>query len=592
MNFAKGILETRKQTYRHLKSLLKTIPLETPTTIELSPGNELRVTLFDANHCIGAVMFFIEGDGKAVLYTGDIRSETWLVNSLVRNPVLIPYASGLRRLDTIYLDTTFASKENPNRTFPSKAQGIWELLQKVQKYPTDTLFYVESWTFGYEDVWVALSALLQSPIHLDPYRWGLYASLANTTTGSPECPEATQLCGFRLGNHHKEGCLTQDASVRIHSCERGGGCHILENEDSTVRIVPIITRLEGDIEVQELGVGGGKGDLDQVHELDMQDVAALESLLTLCGSRIKDDEVRAKVSAMLISSHRSRRGRMLLDRAVTGKDFEADSPDMKLDRLVDRLVEFATRKNDAESQTMTSSAAPEVLPTTITFPYSRHSSYSELCELVTAFRPKEVYPCTVDEENWTADSSMRMLFGHLCSGDVFAHDEEMMRRDDHRTTTVEDSQATTIRTRSTQIESTTESQPSQYFSLTPNQSVQRPITPPPRKTKLAVSVEAIPSSSRSSTRASSSPSTDAERPVGDAGPGRSRFKRAHVSSEPDQHRDAASPSKRAAKSTRDWAYEAAAGLNDDCGTWDAFGGLDCVKETRRSLELGNESEEL
>ena len=68
MNFAKGILETRKQHYRHLKSLLvsdfrmrtdekeakfvdvhdqKTIPLETPTEIELGPQAQLRVTLFD-----------------------------------------------------------------------------------------------------------------------------------------------------------------------------------------------------------------------------------------------------------------------------------------------------------------------------------------------------------------------------------------------------------------------------------------------------------------------------------------------------------------------------------------------------------------
>lgn len=29
-----------------------------------------------ANHCPGSVMFLIEGDGKAVLYTGDIRGMT------------------------------------------------------------------------------------------------------------------------------------------------------------------------------------------------------------------------------------------------------------------------------------------------------------------------------------------------------------------------------------------------------------------------------------------------------------------------------------------------------------------------------------
>lgn len=35
----------------------KPLPLETPTAIELSPGNRIRVTLLDANHCPGSVMF-------------------------------------------------------------------------------------------------------------------------------------------------------------------------------------------------------------------------------------------------------------------------------------------------------------------------------------------------------------------------------------------------------------------------------------------------------------------------------------------------------------------------------------------------------
>jgi Cft2 family RNA processing exonuclease len=166
-----GILESRNVTYdRSMRKLAKALPLDTPTTIELAPGNSIRVTLVDANHCVGAVMFLIEGDSKAVLYTGDIRAETWWVNSIVQNPVLLPYTLGDRRLDCMYLDTTFATKREPYKTFPSKAEGIRELIQKVSQYPDDTVFYFHSWTFGYENVWIALSSFLETRIHLDDYR--------------------------------------------------------------------------------------------------------------------------------------------------------------------------------------------------------------------------------------------------------------------------------------------------------------------------------------------------------------------------------------------------------------------------------------
>ena len=63
MNFTKGILESRKVHYKHLRSLLvqmkissycillrtakKALPLNTPTSLELSPNYFIRVTLFD-----------------------------------------------------------------------------------------------------------------------------------------------------------------------------------------------------------------------------------------------------------------------------------------------------------------------------------------------------------------------------------------------------------------------------------------------------------------------------------------------------------------------------------------------------------------
>lgn len=40
------------------------------------------------------------------------------------------------------------------------------------------------------------------------------------------------------------------------------------------------------------------------------------------------------------------------------------------------------------------------LPRLIRFPYSRHSSYPELCHLLALFRPRDVWPCTVDPQQW------------------------------------------------------------------------------------------------------------------------------------------------------------------------------------------------
>ncbi len=320
VNFAKGILESRNVSYdRGMRKLAKALPLDTPTVIELAPGNNIRVTLVNANHCVGAVMFLIEGDGKAVLYTGDIRAEEWWVNSLVQNPVLLPYMIGNRKLDCMYLDTTFATKKEPYRQFPSKAQGIQELLSKVSEYPDDTIFYFHSWTFGYENVWVALSAYLNSRIHLDDYRARIYGSLStldrrhlrevgldvpasnkSLQESGLEIRDAPALCGFRNGNHIQPGCLTSQEDVRIHSCERGMGCSVLDRDKNTkiVHIIPIITRANGE-DIMELGAGGGKGDLDQKEELESGEMSDVGKLMELCAASINDGQLLAKVLSLL-----------------------------------------------------------------------------------------------------------------------------------------------------------------------------------------------------------------------------------------------------------------------------------------------------
>ncbi|KLJ10019.1 hypothetical protein EMPG_14575 [Blastomyces silverae] len=426
INFSKGILESRKKHYKHLSKLLRPIPLQVPTEIELSPRNNVRVTLFDANHCPGAVMFLIEGNGKAILYTGDIRAESWWVDNLIRNPVLIPYTLGSKRLDKIYLDTTFATKSNVYQTFPSKAEGIRELLEKIQTYPDNTLFYLRVWTFGYEDVWLALSAALNTQIHVDRYQMGVYQSLTTRVTNGFGVDEAPFLCGFQLGHSQVPGCLTLGHGARIHSCEPGMVCSTISKGPS-VYITPIVSRMDDGVEIPELGAGGGQGDLYQSHELELQDDSAFQQLLNVCSERIQDEEIRTSIIAALSEAHKSTSKSLSLDAYGIREDEE-----ISVQQLVSILSRGPPAENISNPSAVNLSQSGEGqplrnLPNTIRFPYSRHSSYAELCNLIKAFKPQDIFPCTVDSATWNEDVSMRTLFGPLCSGTNFVHDELMRR---------------------------------------------------------------------------------------------------------------------------------------------------------------------
>ncbi|KAL3463380.1 hypothetical protein BJX64DRAFT_287405 [Aspergillus heterothallicus] len=408
MNFNNGILESRRLHYKHLSKLLRPIPLNTPTEIDLTPRLSIRVTLLDANHCTGAVMFLIEGDGKAILYTGDIRSELWWVDGLIRHPVLIPYTLGNKRLDKIYLDTTFANTSHAFHTFPTKAEGLAELLRKLEPYPEETIFYFRAWTFGYEE------------IHVDQYQIGLYRSVASACREGSGAIEAPSLCGFELGNRIVPGCLSEDVQSRIHSCEPGIRCSAVSSRP-TVYITPIVNRTKSGTDVPELGAGGGLGDLYQIHELELPDQPSLARLEQLCAEKIHDPQALSRAREALSNAFKSK-GKVLSLDSYGMKD----THEMPLDELVHvlsrgRLSEESITEDLAQLQ----DTSVNSLPRSIRFPYSRHSSYSELCELVAAFKPRDIYPCTVDASQWDEDISMESLFGHLCSDNKFVHDQYM-----------------------------------------------------------------------------------------------------------------------------------------------------------------------
>ncbi|KAI8625945.1 hypothetical protein F5Y19DRAFT_479027 [Xylariaceae sp. FL1651] len=422
LNYAKGILEDpRLQTYRHLEKKLKPIPLDTPVTIELHPGHTIQVTLLDANHCVGAVMFLFEGNGKAVLYTGDIRCEPRFVTATAQNPNMVQYSSGWKALDRIYLDTSIVD----NYPLQTKAEGLHELSYKLQKYPNDTIFHFQAWTYGYEDVWITLSKILNSKIHVDKYKMRVFESLVTRPKDSRWAvqthlaKEAPALVGFTCGNNHHEGCLTLDENVRIHSCEKGVGCNAMETKP-VVWIRPIVTHLKDGRDVLEVGIGGGGEDLAQATTLTLEDI--LEILQLMSARETLSADIHQYIEIIKKSLDSGRDMSVIAD-AGYPMDEAAHIP-MLMKSLFHKLDAM---RNPIRQKEELSSSAP--LPNVIYFPYARHSSLPELRQFVGAFKPKDITPCTFDADSWLRNEwSINDLFGDCCSGDKFAYDTLLEQR--------------------------------------------------------------------------------------------------------------------------------------------------------------------
>lgn len=420
INFTKGVLEARKQTFKHLKTILRPLPLNSPVELELSPKSRIRVTLFDANHCPGAVMFLIEGDGKAILYTGDVRAEPWWVNALARQPSLVPFTHGQKRrnLDCIYLDTTFASHDDVHRSFPTKAEGLAELTHKLSEFvDANSVFYFRAWTLGYEDVWILLSAMLKSQVHVDEYQLRLFRNIAEDGLGAEPGPV---LSGYKVGNAEQAGCLTTDCCVKIHSCEPGTPCHArIKKEKDVVWITPIISRMEDGTEIAEIGAGGGRGDLYKHHDgINLGDRSMLEALRLLIGG-LEQEPATLKAFDDKLS-------RMQSGEQVTLEELNLDSA---AEITLRDFVKALANKRD-NGVTNSKSLGPSNV---IHFPYSRHSSYEELRHLVGIFRPNDICPCTVDVDLWEEGQlSMESLFGDLCSGEDFKYDKDVAQEIERR----------------------------------------------------------------------------------------------------------------------------------------------------------------
>ncbi len=88
-----------------------------------------------------------------------------------------------------------------------------------------------------------------------------------------------------------------------------------------------------------------------------------------------------------------------LDLDISAFDQSDEGQTTSLANAIDSMVKKIMRRDEGEPQ---GDKAKKQLPNAIVFPYARHSPYEELCLLLKAFRPRDVWPCTVETHDWRA----------------------------------------------------------------------------------------------------------------------------------------------------------------------------------------------
>ncbi|XP_014789471.1 protein artemis [Octopus bimaculoides] len=194
------VLEKRQSTYLYCSKLVQTILLKmscfkklephikvlevnSPTVIEV-PNDEhssqstcstITVTLLQAGHCLGSVMFLIEGSEGTVLYTGDFR---WEENEFFRMPWL-KSGDNMKLIKSLYVDTTFCIPEAFH--VPTRTQSYEAILSEVTKhFKKDDNNYVCIFSktgFGYEHLLEKLAKAFRMKVHVDDFKKSVYDTI-------------------------------------------------------------------------------------------------------------------------------------------------------------------------------------------------------------------------------------------------------------------------------------------------------------------------------------------------------------------------------------------------------------------------------
>lgn len=153
---------------------LHPLGLHTPVVIE-SNGRPITVTLFDANHCPGAVLFLFQVGKRTILHVGDFR---WHPEKMLP---LIKTLNQHPQLDELFLDTTYC---NAKYTLPAQDIAIKATVecavreaQQAMSKKERLLLLFGAYTIGKERIYLSVAERLGTKVYVDSQRYKVLAAL-------------------------------------------------------------------------------------------------------------------------------------------------------------------------------------------------------------------------------------------------------------------------------------------------------------------------------------------------------------------------------------------------------------------------------
>ena len=135
------------------------LPLDECVIINLDEAGKetMTVTLIDANHCPGSVMFIFEGYFGKILYTGDFRyCERLTTHSAIQG----------KQFDVLYLDNTYCDAKC---AFPSRTQATVNILEIIRGHP-ECKVVIGLHNLGKEMLLHTIALVFKTWIGVDPLR--------------------------------------------------------------------------------------------------------------------------------------------------------------------------------------------------------------------------------------------------------------------------------------------------------------------------------------------------------------------------------------------------------------------------------------